>query len=113
MSVAIDQARENCGAAPIDPINQSRPHAPEIVVIADFGNFSLLDENGAVGPATQSAEFRRINQVAAQAERAVVSLHKARRYETTLAGRVATSQFGAVFCAPRGLTVLKPGRKPV
>src|SRR5258708_513807 len=50
----------------------------QILVVPDFRNFSIVDQDRAIGSTAQSAELWCIDQKAAEAERAGIALHKAR-----------------------------------
>ena len=78
MRVAIDQSGKNCHSSSVEPTNGVRSAPAQIIIVAAFRNLPVVDDHSAVGAAAQSAEFWRVDQEAAEAERASVALHKPR-----------------------------------
>ena len=61
--VAVDQPGKNGDDWPrsIHRTDLSALHSPQIVVIADLGDASIFDNDGAASPAAKRAEFRGID----------------------------------------------------
>src|SRR4029077_1650613 len=77
MSMAIDQARKNRNRPVFDPTDGSRPvYATEIIVVTDFRDPAIVDNDCAIRPTAQCAEIRRVDKEASDAERVSVALHK-------------------------------------
>ena len=62
VGMAVDQPRKNRDRTVIYPANAFGTVAsPEVVVLADRGNFSVLDNDAAPFAAPEGAEFRRVD----------------------------------------------------
>jgi hypothetical protein len=61
----------------IDPPNRRPPlDTPQIIVVSAFCDAAVIDDQCSSRPASQSAEFRRVDEETSDAERVGIAVHK-------------------------------------